>query len=549
MIVVNLQRYGKFCFLFLLSVVIALSTLNIRVDAYTGLGAGTIGDPYRVTNCVQLQEMNDDLDAHYILTNDIDCSDTVNWNGGEGFIPIGLSPFFSGTFNGQNFTVSSLYISQTDGSNVGLFGTIDNAVVQNIHLRGGTVSNTSSSPYAGTLASDSYNSTISNCSSTTALNSVDGGGIVGYINEGSLDSCWYAGTTTLTGSRYTGGIFGLSTDTTISNLYTNGTINARGGIAGVVGTGTTISNVYSDANVTFNGNVFEAGGLFGSIDGVSDPTTASNIFFAGSITATLAPDVGGAIGSRENGATVSGVYYDAFLCNCSVGIGAMSGGSGSASGVNAANATPNYFKGNSTNPPLDNWDFSSVWQVNTGDYPTLQNQPREDSSVEDLNGDGIIDSAQPNLSGYTSILTDKTVVIDVGEDCEITTDDIDSESSLEAPDPAYEYENGLFDFAADCPAPGYTTTIRLYYYGVSKADLVVRKYDPNTQTFFNLTGAYGATLTETTIGGNKVTVASYQITDGGDLDMDGEVNSQITDPVGLASLVIEVPNTGLGGPK
>jgi hypothetical protein len=43
--------------------------------------------------------MNDDLDAQYILMNDIDASATEEWNGGAGFVPIGC---FIGYFDGQD---------------------------------------------------------------------------------------------------------------------------------------------------------------------------------------------------------------------------------------------------------------------------------------------------------------------------------------------------------------------------------------------------------------------------------------------------------------
>lgn len=540
------RRSGRVLLGLAAGAVIAIYTLGSSAHAFSGLGAGTSGNPYRITNCQQLQEIENDLGASYILTNDIDCSDTVNWNGGEGFQPIGATyPDFTGVFDGQNFTIKSLYINRTDATPTALFGNIDHAVIKNVHLRGGSVTTDNTAVYSGTLVSAAYNSDISNCSSTTSLSSGGGGGIVGFITASTLSKCWYSGNLSLSDDRYAGGIFALSTDSTISDLYTTGSMTARGGIAGVVGNHTDISNVYSDADVTFNGSVFELGGLFGSIDGVVSPTTAANIFFAGSVNSATAPGIGGAIGSLEGGATVSGVYYDAFLCNCSTGIGATSGGSGTATAINTANATPAYFKGNSTNPPLGSWNFTDVWQSNAGTYPTLRNQPRTDSSTADSNGDGIADSAQPNISGYVNNLTGKKVTIDVGENCQITSSDIKRESSLPVSDPAYEYANGLLDFAADCPSPGYTTTIKLYYYDVSKGSLVVRKYNPNSKAFFNLTGTYGANTTETVIDGHSATVVTYQITDGGDLDMDRQANGAISDPVGLASLVVGAPNTGL----
>ena len=40
--------------------------------------------------------MNDELGADYSLVNNINCSDTINWNFREGFLPIGNgSPYFT----------------------------------------------------------------------------------------------------------------------------------------------------------------------------------------------------------------------------------------------------------------------------------------------------------------------------------------------------------------------------------------------------------------------------------------------------------------------
>ena len=77
------------------------------VSAFSGDGEGTSENPFQVTNCEQLQEMRDNLFASYILMNDIDCSDTINWNGGNGFEPIGSNfvTTFSGEFNGNNHKI------------------------------------------------------------------------------------------------------------------------------------------------------------------------------------------------------------------------------------------------------------------------------------------------------------------------------------------------------------------------------------------------------------------------------------------------------------
>lgn len=160
----------------------------------------------------------------------------------------------------------------------------------------------------------------------------------------------------------------------------------------------------------------------------------------------------------------------------------------------------------------------------------------------DLNGDGILDSSQDNIGGYRSYITGKYVAIDVGENCEITTDDIAEESDLNVKDPNYEYLHGLFDFAGECSEPGFTTNIKLYYYGINTLDFTPRKYNSNTNTYSSLTNT---TKQLVTIDGNSVLVLSYDITDGGELDMDGAVNGEFEDPVGLGTLIVSVPNTGI----
>ena len=59
---------------------IMLFLIEAPASAFSGSGAGTVADPYQITNATQLQEMKDNLTAHYALMNDIDCSDTENWN-------------------------------------------------------------------------------------------------------------------------------------------------------------------------------------------------------------------------------------------------------------------------------------------------------------------------------------------------------------------------------------------------------------------------------------------------------------------------------------
>ena len=74
------------------------------------------GNAYAVTatpigNCIDLQKIGNDvgypLSGNYVLANDIDCSDTVNWNANAGFVPIGnYATRFTGTLDGQNHKIN-----------------------------------------------------------------------------------------------------------------------------------------------------------------------------------------------------------------------------------------------------------------------------------------------------------------------------------------------------------------------------------------------------------------------------------------------------------
>lgn len=158
---------------------------------------------------------------------------------------------------------------------------------------------------------------------------------------------------------------------------------------------------------------------------------------------------------------------------------------------------------------------------------------------EDLNGDNVPDINQPHVGGYTSIISGKTVAMDVGEDCELTTDDIGQEKHLDIQDTSYDYANGLFDIEGDCGSPGFTTTIKLYYYDVDPDGMVFRKFNPNTNKYSTVESAV---ISEEIIDGHNVAVVTYQLTDGGELDTDGLVDGQFADPAGLASVVTDEAN-------
>lgn len=318
-------------------------------------GSGTSEDPYLIYDCNDLQLMQNDLDAYYALANDIDCSDTINWNSGAGFDPIGDSlNLFIGTLDGQNKIISNLFINRTGEDYVGLFGYADiSATVQNIGL-------------------DNFE---------------------------------------IKGANYVGGIFGLADDFLIYKSYTTGSVNGSGdyvgGLGGVLGSSSYIWDCYSEANVD---GVDEVGGLVGYIK----HSEVEKSFAIGNVNGNS--NIGGLIGSFSHSPKVRNSFSTGNVSGASnvggfvgkfLGLGTpeitnsyWNNHSGNPSSCIVSGTFTNcyaidndeshfYYR---TNVPLSSWDFDNVWVEQGGDYPIFIWQQgllgddmgeHEDEGVED----------------------------------------------------------------------------------------------------------------------------------------------------------------------
>ena len=142
---------------------------------------------------------------------------------------------YSGTFDGNNKTVSGLYFNG-DSTCIGLFGSsesdgnIKNVGVVDSYFKG--------NDHVGGVCGNNAG-TITNCynaGNLTAIeSSADIGGICGYNNGGTVTNCYNTGTVTATGSvAYVGGVCGCST-APISNCYNIGTVTAASSGADISG--------------------------------------------------------------------------------------------------------------------------------------------------------------------------------------------------------------------------------------------------------------------------------------------------------------------------
>ena len=104
-----------------------------KFNRFTGSGTGA--DPYLIYDIYGLQGMGGFLSNTFGLHNDIDASTASSWNSDTGFTPIGNSSTpFTGTFNGNSYTISNLFINLPTTDNVGLFGYTSGATIENVGL-------------------------------------------------------------------------------------------------------------------------------------------------------------------------------------------------------------------------------------------------------------------------------------------------------------------------------------------------------------------------------------------------------------------------------
>ncbi len=213
-------------------------------------GAGTSDNPYRISTLDQLKklsEVSSDWSSCFVLTTDIDATDTKNWNNGKGFSPIGnnTSTTFTGTFNGKGHTISNLYIHRTSSDCIGLFGfvmtgRIDSLGIIDCDLSGGE--NT-----GGMVGYNYKNSIISNSYSTGSVSGTSNvGGLVGENVSGSEVSDCYS-TVNVSGNDYVGGLVGLNYYSgKVLNCYSTGSVPKVSGCGGLVGkcAYSTVTNSY-----------------------------------------------------------------------------------------------------------------------------------------------------------------------------------------------------------------------------------------------------------------------------------------------------------------
>ncbi|WP_230198528.1 CARDB domain-containing protein [Halopiger goleimassiliensis] len=379
-------------------------------------GDGTGENPYVITNAEELQAMNQDLEAHYILGNDIDASDTEHWAGGTGFEPIGDSEYgdrteipFSGTFDGRNHTVKGLTIDRPGDSYIGLFGTatgtVENVEIENAFIRG--------DQYVGGVIGQLEGEGRS----IAVTGEVEGneyvGGVVGRNRGDPILLRAYADVS-VNGDEYIGGIVGANAGT-IMESHTTSTVEATDGFAGGI-TGNQYSSgavrqSYAAANVEGNFN----GGIFGDFEG-----SGNGIYSRSDIDTSNEYSGGIAGGDSSDGSGLTDVYWDVDMTKTDDSIGT---GEEYGTGLKEQELTGEDPKTNT------NLDFGNYWTA-TDEYPVLKWQ------IQDVD----LQIAQPSIGeGET---TSVTVELTLDDGSTVTATEVADYDSEEA---VAEVTNGLLE--------------------------------------------------------------------------------------------------------
>ncbi len=210
----------------------------------TPSGGGTVNDPYLITTLDELNWIAANVNkwaSYYKQMANIDATNTQLWNSGAGWKPIGQSnPGFTGSYDGNGFNISNLYINRQGEDNIGFLGNayspciITKLGLINVNIKGGNFT----------------------------------GGLVGYLLDGTINQCYTTGR--ISGVRYVGGFAGVGVTFSISDCYSTasviGTVNDVGGFIGNT-LGGTLNYSYSTGLITCSS--LYTGGLVGSNDGTS----------------------------------------------------------------------------------------------------------------------------------------------------------------------------------------------------------------------------------------------------------------------------------------
>ena len=222
---------------------------------------------YVITNTAELYGFaklvnEEQTDANAVLGCDITVNQGVLDASGDlsdgAFItwtPIGSSHTtpYSGTFDGRGHSINGLYSCQDRTQPlqgklyIGLFGLLENATVENVTVADSYFNAGADYSYAGGIAAQAGNSTISCCETRVNVYAMVSGGITAEAHSSEIVNCSSVGT--IDSFTRAGGIAAIAMESTIKNCFYAGAVTTSlQGRAIPIAACETISNCYYDKN-------------------------------------------------------------------------------------------------------------------------------------------------------------------------------------------------------------------------------------------------------------------------------------------------------------
>ena len=307
--------------------------------------AAPVGDVYQIGTAKGLALFSNyvntysetDLDA--VLTADIVLTNEYM----PAPIGTGSNPY-AGTFNGQQHIIKNFVFNNTSQSNVGLFGTINGATIQNVMLDGASVAGWNNS--AVLVGEGQNNSVIQNCA---------------VINS------------TVSGHDHVAAIVAKAYSTTITKCFSNANVSSdyaqAGGMAGVIFNATVTYNIFTG---TVTNTSARAGGLVCLTDAANDNSFVNhNMVAAKSVTCGASSSCYPLIDTENRG----GTFADNFILETTVytkgsttqSVEATNKDGETGLAVTKAQATSADFYTTTLG-----WDLTNDWKLYEGYYPILK---------------------------------------------------------------------------------------------------------------------------------------------------------------------------------
>lgn len=160
-------------------------------------GDGSEANPYQVHSLADLVAigLEENLNKHYIMVEDIDAGASVDLQNGSGFQPIGTRERpFTGSFRGDGYTIYNLMVhNQRSGNNAtGFFGYMKNGLIEDV-----TIDN-QSPDWANVMAEKNqllnhhdFDNEIISYADVSEVRGV--GGLIGYNDGGTVRNSVYKG--------------------------------------------------------------------------------------------------------------------------------------------------------------------------------------------------------------------------------------------------------------------------------------------------------------------------------------------------------------------